>query len=102
MEPASSRHGRGPQLRTPQRCGIGSRREVQQILERVKGIEPSSSAWKAVALPLSYTREGRFTRLRRPLPEGGGGGWTRTNEAESSGFTVRPLCHSGHSPTFLY
>src|SRR5581483_12048313 len=32
--------------------------------------------------------------------KGGGGGWTRTNEAESSGFTVRPLCHSGHSPTF--
>jgi hypothetical protein len=28
-----------------------------KILERVKGIEPSSSAWKAVALPLSYTRE---------------------------------------------
>jgi hypothetical protein len=26
------------------------------IVERVKGIEPSSSAWKAVALPLSYTR----------------------------------------------
>jgi hypothetical protein len=26
-------------------------------LERVKGIEPSSSAWKAVALPLSYTRD---------------------------------------------
>jgi hypothetical protein len=25
-------------------------------MERVKGIEPSSSAWKAVALPLSYTR----------------------------------------------
>ena len=23
----------------------------------VNGIEPSSSAWKAVALPLSYTRE---------------------------------------------
>jgi hypothetical protein len=29
------------------------------LLERVKGIEPSSSAWKAVALPLSYTRAGR-------------------------------------------
>jgi hypothetical protein len=28
--------------------------------ERVKGIEPSSSAWKAVALPLSYTRVGRI------------------------------------------
>jgi hypothetical protein len=26
------------------------------ILERVKGIEPSYSAWKAAALPLSYTR----------------------------------------------
>jgi hypothetical protein len=25
----------------------------------VKGIEPSSSAWKAVALPLSYTRDQR-------------------------------------------
>lgn len=27
-----------------------------QIMERVKGIEPSYTAWKAVALPLSYTR----------------------------------------------
>jgi hypothetical protein len=27
-----------------------------KLVERVKGIEPSSSAWKAVALPLSYTR----------------------------------------------
>jgi hypothetical protein len=25
-------------------------------LERVKGIEPSYSAWEAAALPLSYTR----------------------------------------------
>jgi hypothetical protein len=31
-------------------------------VERVKGIEPSSSAWKAVALPLSYTRtQGQVT-----------------------------------------
>ena len=30
-------------------------------MERVKGIEPSSSAWKAVALPLSYTRAIRFS-----------------------------------------
>jgi hypothetical protein len=29
-----------------------------EILERVKGIEPSYSAWKAAALPLSYTRAG--------------------------------------------
>ena len=27
-------------------------------LERVKGIEPSYSAWEAAALPLSYTRMG--------------------------------------------
>jgi hypothetical protein len=26
-------------------------------LERVKGIEPSSAAWEAAALPLSYTRD---------------------------------------------
>jgi hypothetical protein len=28
----------------------------RKTLERVKGIEPSYSAWKAAALPLSYTR----------------------------------------------
>ena len=33
-------------------------REVLKTLERVKGIEPSYSAWKAAALPLSYTRAG--------------------------------------------
>ena len=31
-------------------------------LERVRGIEPPSSAWKAVALPLSYTRPSRSRR----------------------------------------
>jgi hypothetical protein len=30
--------------------------QTRKGMERVKGIEPSSSAWKAVALPLSYTR----------------------------------------------
>ena len=29
-------------------------------MERVKGIEPSYSAWKAAALPLSYTRPMRL------------------------------------------
>ena len=29
---------------------------VGKVVERVKGIEPSYSAWKAAALPLSYTR----------------------------------------------
>tara|TARA_R110000737_G_C14420997_1_gene457771 strand:+ start:163 stop:390 length:228 start_codon:yes stop_codon:yes gene_type:complete len=35
-------------------------------LERVEGIEPSYSAWKAAALPLSYTRS---------ISGSGGGGW---------------------------
>ena len=30
--------------------------------------------------------------------QGGGGGRTRTYEGIASGFTVRPLCRSGHSP----
>jgi hypothetical protein len=29
---------------------------LKRLLERVKGIEPSYSAWEAAALPLSYTR----------------------------------------------
>ena len=30
---------------------------TQQLMERVAGIEPASSAWKAEVLPLNYTRE---------------------------------------------
>ena len=41
-----------PQLRAG--APPGNRRAQEE--KRVKGIEPSSSAWKAVALPLSYTR----------------------------------------------
>ena len=28
------------------------------VLERVKGLEPSSKAWEAAVLPLNYTRIG--------------------------------------------
>ena len=48
-------------------------------MERVEGIEPSRPAWKAGALPLSYTRI--F----------GGESWIRTNVSVANGFTVRPL-----------
>ena len=34
----------------------GGSEKCLKRLERVKGIEPSYSAWKAAALPLSYTR----------------------------------------------
>lgn len=79
-------------------------------LERVKGIEPSSSAWKAVALPLSYTRipdrnqssDGDpFARsFRPPIPDSWlvGEVGLEPTKASASGFTVRPLCRSGHSP----
>jgi len=75
-------------------------------LERVKGIEPSSSAWKAVALPLSYTRipppalvsSARYRYVKAGVPieaaraaKIGGGGWIRTNVGVANGFTVRPL-----------
>src|SRR5512145_1336293 len=37
------------------------------VVERVKGIEPSLSAWEADVLPLNYTRGGHHcTRVRRP------------------------------------
>ena len=39
-------------------------RAIRFWMERVMGIEPTSLAWKAAALPLSYTRgEQRYTWL---------------------------------------
>ncbi len=47
-----------------------------QKMERVKGIEPSRPAWKAGALPLSYTRKKKWSEqqdsnLRPPGPKPG-------------------------------
>src|SRR5271166_6501200 len=42
----------------PRQIRAKSNDRFSQVLERVKGIEPSYSAWKAAALPLSYTRAG--------------------------------------------
>ncbi len=41
----------------PKFCCLSFSVKLCILPERVKGIEPSSSAWKAVALPLSYTRK---------------------------------------------
>ena len=56
-------------------------------LERVMGIEPTSSAWKAEVLPLNYTREASCRHSStnpEPNPTGlartGGGGRIRTYE----------------------
>jgi hypothetical protein len=40
-------------------------------LERVKGIEPSYSAWEAAALPLSYTRMGQLNAGKQADRQGG-------------------------------
>jgi hypothetical protein len=51
---------------------------------------------------LQSTEETAFFRRVSPVASSarlaGGGGRTRTYEGLASGFTVRPLCHSGHSP----
>ena len=44
--------------------------QMPEKLERVAGIEPAYSAWKAAALPLSYTRGGLDPKQRN-----GGGSW---------------------------
>ena len=73
-------------------------------MERVMGIEPTSSAWKAEVLPLNYTREG----LRAPgLARGGrpttdhrlvvGGGF-EPPKAEPSDLQSDPFDHSGTPP----
>ncbi len=54
--------GFGPSQRFIERTSRHGKIRRPERLERVNGIEPSSSAWKAVALPLSYTR-GRQNRI---------------------------------------
>jgi hypothetical protein len=51
------------------RCSIQlSYRHMWLIMERVKGIEPSQSAWKADVLPLNYTRVFRtFTLYKQAI-----------------------------------
>ena len=44
----------------------GSRAAARNSVKRVKGIEPSSLAWKAIALPLSYTRKSLARRRLNP------------------------------------
>ncbi len=53
------------------------------------GIEPTLLAWKASALPLSYTRT--LLILRFVEFEPGGEDWIRTSEGTASRFTVCPL-----------
>ena len=85
-------------------------------MERMTGIEPVSSAWKAEVLPLYHIRikwSGRRDSNSRPSPwQGdalplshfrviGGGRWIRTIESSANGFTVRPLWPLGN-PSMMY
>ena len=57
-------------------------------MERVVGIEPTLSAWKAEVLPLNYTR----TVFKIPHSKCyGGGGRIRTFEGVAGRFTVCSL-----------
>jgi hypothetical protein len=62
------------QLGSRQLCSVRARSCVRSWTERVKGIEPSSPAWEAGALPLSYTRGNGadgIPRLTSPATSGG-------------------------------
>jgi hypothetical protein len=71
----------------------------QHSLERVVGIEPTSSAWKAEVLPLNYTRTADDADLPAaaksgysPSTVGGGGGRIRTFEGVSRQiYSLLPL-----------
>ena len=63
-------------------------------MERVKGIEPSRSAWKAEVLPLNYTRLKRLFPINA-LVEGEG---FEPSKAEPSDLQSDPFDRSGTPP----
>ena len=69
-----------------QQCGFPTK------LERVAGIEPASSAWKAEVIAIIPYPHKHITKLN------GGEGWIRTTEARASDLQSDPFGHSGTSP----
>ena len=63
------------------------------ILERVKRIELSSSAWKAEVLPLNYTRIANIC-----FTNNGGGGQIRTAEPEGADLQSAAFSHFATPP----
>ena len=70
-------------------------RKTGRCLERVAGIEPAYSAWKAAALPLSYTR-GIKSRANTPVVEEAGfePAYAKRTDLQSVSFN-----HSDTPPT---
>jgi hypothetical protein len=60
------------------------------IWERVMGIEPTQSAWKAEVLPLNYTRSKQVFKM-----EGEG---FEPSKAEPADLQSAPFNHSGIPP----
>ncbi len=81
LEPVTSSLPR--KCSTAELCG-------RQKMERVMGIEPTSSAWKAEVLPLNYTRKSSKT-----LVEGAG---FEPAKAEPSDLQSDPFDRSGTPP----
>ncbi len=69
-------------------------------LERVAGIEPASSAWKAAALPLCYTRETAWWTAAA-VETRGGGSRTRTYEGVRQRIYSPPPLPLGTFPRAL-
>ncbi len=72
---------------------VGKLRRTKRLLERVMGIEPTPSAWKAEVLPLNYTR-----LAHRLAKHGGGGGRIRTYEALATDLQSAPVGRLGTPP----
>ena len=86
----------------PRECSAPELQEQTNNVERVAGIEPAPSAWKAEVLPLNYTRNatrpGILDLLLTSLGNiqitiAGKWWWGKDSNLRSSrnGFTVRPL-----------
>src|SRR5512132_2447106 len=74
-------------------------------MERVTGIEPVSPAWKAGALPLSYTRPAQISAVFLSILAVARGGWWRGKDSnlrrrKPTGLQPVPFSHSGTPPPF--
>ena len=66
-------------------------------MERVAGIEPASSAWKAEVLPLNYTRGVTFTSGPAPNTEGSHSPLPALSLVEGGGFEPPKLARQIYS-----
>ena len=83
-------------------CGSHRLSKLQAAMERVAGIEPASSAWKAEVLPLNYTRVQNHylstALVRIQAPEMVVGEGFEPSKAKPSDLQSDPFDHSGTPP----